>query len=133
MDALGRSWWSVWAYFSLLLLSGGSESLTLRSRSNAMAFRLGLGGSMVVAGETLQFPWSTPRNARSQPTCLPLFRSRRFRSSVSCDAGAEAQGFFGSAKSFESADLAILALHLGLTFPKPLLARVSHWHKPGHC
>jgi fucose permease len=124
MDALGTK---VVVCVGLFLVAIAFWGMGVANNSRAlysMAFILGLGGSMVVAGENtaISLVNSTQREVAANLLNL-FFGVGAFIAPFLVIPVLKQRGFTGVLKVSSLLTVAILLLHLALSFPKPLLAQ----------
>jgi len=124
MDALGTKLVVCLGLFLVAIAFWGLGIVDTSKSLYAMAFVLGLGGSMVVAGENTAISLVNSTQREIAANLLNLFFGvGAFVAPFLVMPVLKRRGFSGVLKVSSLLTLAILALHLGLTFPKPLLAQ----------
>lgn len=97
MDVLGTKLVVCLGLFLVAVAFWGLGVVNSSKALYSMAFVLGLGGSMVVAGENTAISLVNSTQREIAANLLNLFFWRRcFRGSVSCNAGTQARRVFGS-------------------------------------
>jgi fucose permease len=124
MDALGTKLVVCLGLLLVTIAFWGLGSVDSARMLYTLAFILGLGGSMVVAGENtaMSLVNSTQREVAANLLNL-FFGVGAFVAPFIVMPVLKSWGFSGVLKVSSILTLAILALHLALSFPKPLLAQ----------
>jgi fucose permease len=124
MDALGTKLVTCLGLLLVTIAFWGLGSVRSANMLYTLAFILGLGGSMVVAGENtaMSLVNSTQREVAANLLNL-FFGVGAFLAPFIVMPVLKSWGFSGVLKVSSILALAILALHLALSFPKPPLAQ----------
>jgi len=124
MDAVGTKLVVCLGLFLVAMAFWGMGIVNTSKALYSMAFVLGLGGSMVVAGENTAISLVNSTQREIAANLLNLFFGvGAFVAPFLVMPVLKRWGFTGVLKASSLLTLLILALHLALSFPKPLLAQ----------
>ncbi len=124
MDALGTKLVVCLGLFLVAIAFWGLGIVSTAKALYSMAFVLGLGGSMVVAGENTAISLVNSTQREIAANLLNLFFGvGAFVAPFLVMPVLKRRGFTGVLKVSSVLTLVILALHLVLSFPKPLVAQ----------